>query len=650
MTRPGRIGDGGFVARRASDGTVGASDEPPRRAAGGSGAATPSGAADRPATSAGAPRQRDLRPLRALLPFLAPYRLRIAGAAVALVVAATTVLAIGYGLRHLVDHGFEGGDTTVLDRALLVLMAIVLVLAVATYGRFYLVSWIGEQLVADLRRAVFERVLRLSPAFFEVNKTGELISRLTTDTTLIQVVVGSSVSVALRNLLLLVGGLVMLVITSPKLTGLVLLVVPLVVVPILIFGRQVRRLSRESQDRVADIAAYVEETFNAVRTVQAFTHEAVDEAQFGHRAVGALKAALQRVSARAILTAIVIVLTFGSVGVILWVGGRDVIAGQMSAGELSAFVFYAIVVAGAVGAISEVVGDLQRASGAAERLLGLLAEVPAITAPSAPLALPEPARGAVEFADVTFHYPARTNRPALDRLNLAVAPGETVALVGPSGAGKSTVFQLLLRFYDPEAGRIAIDGVSLAAADPQAVRGRIGLVPQDPVVFAADAWENIAYGRPGASRADIRRAAETAAAAEFLDRLPQGFDTFLGERGVRLSGGQRQRIAIARAVLRDPAILLLDEATSALDAESERAVQMALERLSQGRTTIVIAHRLATVLRADRIVVMDQGRVVAAGTHAALMAGGGLYARLAALQFNPEPAPGENLAEEAAAS
>jgi ATP-binding cassette, subfamily B, bacterial len=584
-------------------------------------------------------RQRDLSSLRMLLPFMAPYGWQLVGAAIALMLAAGTVLAMGTGLRFLIDKGFAVGDPVLLDRAVIVLGGVVLVLAFASYARFYLISWVGERVVADLRSALFNHVIGLSATFFESRRTGELISRIGTDTTLVQTVVGSSVSIALRNTLMFAGGIVMLLVTSPKLAGLVLLVIPLVVIPIVLLGRRVRRLSRSSQDRVADVGAYVEETLNGIRVVQAFGHEAVDRSRFAERVEEAFKTAVFRVRNRAALTAVVIAFVFGAVTIVLWIGGRDVLSGRITPGELSAFVFYAIVVAGSTGALSEVLGDLQRAAGAMDRLMDLLATPAEIAAPASPVSFPRPADGRVEFENVEFRYPTRPDQAALKAFSLAVNPGETVALVGPSGAGKTTVFQLLLRFYDPKSGVVRLDGVALADADPEEARARIGLVPQDAVIFSSDVAENIRYGRPDASDAEVRAAADAAHALEFIEKLPDGFATDLGEKGVRLSGGQRQRLAIARAILRDPAVLLLDEATSALDAESERAVQQALERIMAGRTTLVIAHRLATVLSADRIVVMQDGQAVASGTHSELLAMNPLYARLAALQFGVDFVP-----------
>ncbi len=583
--------------------------------------------------AAGRGKSRDLRHLRRLARYLAPYRLRVAGALLALIVAAASVLSLGVGLRFLVDSGFAGDNAGALDHALEAVLVVILALAVATYLRAYLVNWLGERVVADLREQIYTHVLRLSPAFFETRRTGEVISRLTTDTTVIQTVISMGVTQALRNLLLLLGGVVLLTITDPRLTGLILLVVPLVVIPIVVFGRRVRNLSRLAQDKIASVSSHIEETINAIRTVQAFTQEARESRDFVGRSEAAFETAARRARARALLAAFVITLVFGAIVVVLWVGGHDVVAGRITPGQLSAFVFYAAVVAGAFGGLSDVFGDLQRAAGAAERMFELLDTEPAITAPPRPLRLPEPPRGELTFAQVTFAYPSHPGRPVLRDLDFAVAAGETVALVGPSGAGKTSVFQLVLRFYDPRAGRILFDGVAVDAVDPTELRARIGLVPQEPVIFSADAWTNIRYGRPEASDAEVRAAAEAALATEFLDRLPDGFSTFLGEKGVRLSGGQRQRIAIARAILRDPALLLLDEATSALDAESERLVQQALERLMEGRTSIVIAHRLATVRRADRILVMEAGRIVEQGHHRELLARGGLYARLAELQF-----------------
>ncbi|BAU47513.1 ABC transporter ATP-binding protein [Sulfurifustis variabilis] len=584
------------------------------------------------------PSSRNLRVLARLFAFVRPYRAALAGALAALLVAAGAVLGFGLVLQRVVDQGLSSGSVGALNHALLLFLVVVTVMAVSVAARVYLVTWIGERVVADIRKAVFAQVLRLDPTFFEVTRTGEVISRITTDTSLLQVVVGSTLAIAARNALLIAGGLAMLIVTSPKLALLVLLGVPVVILPLWLLGHRVRGFSRASQDRIADVGAYVDEVLHGIRTVQAFCHEAVDRVRYGQHVEAAFAAAVQRSRASALLTALVMLLTFGAISVVLWVGGHDVVAGRLTGGELSAFVFYAVLVAGSVGALSEIAGELLRAAGATERLLELLDTEPRITSPVHPLALPGPARGRLELGRVTFRYPSRPDAKALDDVSFTLEPGENVALVGPSGAGKSTVLQLLLRFYDPESGTIRFDGVDVRDADPRALRRRIALVPQDPVIFGADAWENIRYGHESVTDDDVRRAAEAAHATEFLDRLPQGFATFLGERGVRLSGGQRQRIAIARAILRDPALLLLDEATSALDAESERLVQDALARLMRHRTTLIIAHRLATVRRVDRILVMDRGRIAASGRHEQLMAEQGLYARLAALQFRAMPA------------
>ncbi|MDZ7825056.1 MAG: ABC transporter transmembrane domain-containing protein [Gammaproteobacteria bacterium] len=586
-------------------------------------------------------RSRDLRQLRHALAFLAPYRWAVIGASVALVITASVTLSVGQGIRLLIDRGFAEGSPEVLIRSIGVFAIMVMLLAAGTFVRFYLVSWVGERVAADIRRAVFDRVIGLHPGFFEENWFSEIQSRITTDTTLLQTVIGSSVSIALRNLLMFVGGLVLLFVTNPRLSLFVVVCAPLVVIPIIAFGRRVRSLSRDSQDSVAHVGSYVSEALRQVKTVQAYTHESEDVRRFSAHVEHAFDVAVRRIFQRAVLITLVMILVLAAIAGMLWVGGQDVLAGRTSPGELTAFIFYAFIVAGSVGAISEVVSDLQRAAGATERLLDLMAARSDLPEPEHPRTLPEPVRGAVEVRDLVFSYPTRPEQPALEGVSLAIEPGEAVALVGPSGAGKSTLFDLLLRFYDPQAGSILIDGVDLRSLRLQDLRRHLALVSQDPVLFTGTVDDNIRYGRPDADRAAVVEAARTAFASEFIDALPQGYDTELGEGGVRLSGGQRQRIAIARAVLRDPRILLLDEATSSLDAESEHMVQQALERLAVGRTTLIIAHRLATVMEADRILVLDRGRIVAGGRHDQLLRSSSLYARLAELQFGPSAAAPE---------
>ncbi len=570
-----------------------------------------------------------------LLDLLSPYKVRIAAALVALVVAAGCVLLIGQGLKQVIDKGFVAGSPQLLNLALLGLLAVIVLMSLATYARFYLVSWLGERITADLRRRVFAHLLSLSPVFFEQNRTGDVLSRLTNDTTQLETVIGSSVSMALRNALLLLGGLVMLGVTSLKLTALVLVAIPFVLVPIIAFGRRVRKLARASQDSVANVGAYTDEVIHEIRTVQAYGHEAEAAHAFNQRVEATFATGVKRVQQRALLVAAVITLVFSAVALILWVGGHDVLAGRISAGELSAFIFYAVIVASAMGTISEVIGDLQRAAGATERLVELLTTQSSLPLPVHPIALP-PAAGLVELRNVYFAYPSRPDTPIFKGFDLRVNPGEKVALVGPSGAGKSTLFQLLQRFYDPLGGSVLLDGVDLKAADLQALRARIALVPQDPVIFAASVRDNVRYARPEASDEQVIAACEAAFAMEFIKQMPDGLDTDLGERGLRLSGGQKQRIAIARAILADRPILLLDEATSALDSNSEQVVQQALERLMQNRTTIMIAHRLSTVVNADRILVLQAGRIVAMGTHNELLAHSELYQQLARLQFQSE--------------
>ncbi|WP_375262827.1 ABC transporter transmembrane domain-containing protein [Palleronia sp.] len=576
-------------------------------------------------------RSKRIGALAELWPFLARYRGMVAAAFAALVLTASVSLILPIAVRRVVD-GFETSAEALLDKYFLAFIVIAALMAVGTGLRYYLVTRLGERVVADIRKAVFDRVIGLSPAFYENIMTGEVLSRITTDTTLILSVIGSSVSVALRNLLILIGGLVLLIYTSGKLSLLVLLLVPIVIVPIVVLGRRLRVLSRQNQDWIAASSGNASEALLSVQTVQAFTHEPLSQAAFAKVTEQSFDVARRRIGVRAVMTVLVILLVFVGVVGVLWIGARDVRAGTMTVGELVQFVIYAVMVAGSVGALSEIWGELQRAAGATERLVELLSATDSVAEPADAAPMPEPT-GAISFENVRFSYPARLEAPALEHVSFHVEPGETVALVGPSGAGKSTVIQLLLRFYDPQDGTIRIDGRDLREAARSDFRRHIALVPQDPVIFAASARENIRFGRPDATDAEVEDAARAAAAHEFLTALPEGYDTYVGERGVMLSGGQKQRVAIARAILRDAPVLLLDEATSALDAESEMLVQKAVDRLAHGRTTLVVAHRLATVKKADRILVFEGGRIVAHGTHDELVAEGGLYARLARLQF-----------------
>mgnify|MGYP002783856270 CR=1 FL=1 len=608
---------------------------------------------DNPAENAASPSKpsprQSVNSLRGLWPFLSPHRRLLAAWIGALALSSAATLSLPVAVKHMIDQGFSrGGD---IDRWFVLMFVVAVLLALATALRFYFVSMLGERVVIDLRATLYGHLLSLDQAFYDRSRSAELVSRLSADTELLRSVVGSSMSVALRSVVTVVGSLAMLVVTSPKLAGLAVIGIPLAVLPIALGGRRVRKASEASQNRVADANTRAGETLGAMHTVQSYAREAYERRRFGDALRATLEAANKRIRLQALLTATAIVLFFGAIVLVLWSGAQAVIDGTMTAGTLGQFMLYALIGAGSVGALTEVWAEVQRAGGGMQRIADLLGEEAKITAPAVPTPLPSPVRGAIRFEGVRFHYPTRPDDAALDGLDLDVGPGETVALVGPSGAGKSTVLQLLLRFFDPQQGRITLDGIDLRALDPQALRGTIALVPQDPMIFAATAAENIRYGRLDASDDDVIRAARLAEADDFIRALPEGYASELGERGARISGGQQQRVAIARALLKDAPVLLLDEATSALDAQSEHMIQQALERLMEGRTTLVIAHRLATVLKADRIVVMDGGRIVDIGTHAELQAKGGLYAELARLQFgmatSPTAAPSTTLAPHA---